>query len=127
LDENRILSHAAVLLLKLISRKMIKSGTTGITRLKGWKKIGDIMSQAEFPSTTIAELIAGELNYQRPFYVSITSENVPLFPLEKTPVQSFDEFLERLEMHLNILQKRLFIGSTGLREMRYIDLDKLTE
>lgn len=127
-DEDHLLSHAySILLLKLISNKVINSGTTGVRRLRGWRKIGDIISQAGFPSTAIAELIAGELNYQRQFYKNISSNDIPLFPLEKTPVKNFEEYITRLEKHLNKLQERMFIGSTGLREIIYIDLDKLTE
>lgn len=53
-------------------------------------------------------------------------EELPLLPLEKEPIEKFSDYLTRLKIHLSILENRFFIGDTGLREIRFIDIDKLT-
>jgi hypothetical protein len=130
-DEEYLLCHAfSMLLLRLISNKDIRTKGPGIAGLKGWSKISDVVAQAGFPSTTLAELIVGSLNYQRPFYESTYSESsarLPLLPLEKRPITKVIEFIEKLREHLELLNQRFFIGDTGLRELRFIDIDKLVK
>jgi hypothetical protein len=130
-DEEYLLCYSfSMLLLRLISNKNHNTHGSGITRLRGWKKISDVITQAEFPSTEIAEIITGSMNYQKPFYENVflnAKTELPLLPLEKEPIVKVSEYLTRLEGHLALLQKRFFIGDTGLREMRFIDIDKLVK
>lgn len=128
-DEYLLCYSFSMLLLRLISNRHFKSWSAGISQLKGWKRISDIIAQAEFPSTELAEIIAGSLNYQKSFYKNTfleLGEELPLLPLEKEPIEKFSDYLTRLKIHLSILENRFFIGDTGLREIRFIDIDKLT-
>ncbi len=129
LDEEFLICYSlSVLLLLLISKKHIYSGAAGIKRLRGWTKISDVIAHSEFPSTVLAEVIAGSLNYQRPFYNYYAEHGgieLPLLPLEKEPIINLADYLQVLEDHLSNVQSRVLIGDTGLREMRFIDLDKI--
>ncbi|BBI33370.1 RNA-directed DNA polymerase [Cohnella abietis] len=131
IDDEYLLNYAlSMLMLRLISNRKFRSRLTGISRLRGWNKISDVVAQAEFPSTALAEIITGSMNYQNPFYNNLNSKKgveLPLLPLEKEPIMKVTEYLTRLEEHLAVLKKRFFIGETGLREIRFIDIDKLVK
>ncbi|WP_141500294.1 reverse transcriptase domain-containing protein [Paenibacillus luteus] len=130
-DDEYLLNYAlSMLMLRLISKRKFRSRSTGISKLRGWNKISDVVAQAEFPSTALAEIITGSMNYQKPFYNNLNLKmgiELPLLPLEKEPIMKVQEYLTRLKEHLAVLKKRFFIGDTGLREIRYIDIDKLVK
>lgn len=124
LDVENVCYSLANLMLRLMARRR-HSKKQGVNRLSGWVNIGEIITRAASPSSVLAEIIAGTLNYQRPLYEYLSKQwnlGLSLLPLESLPIKDLDEFRYIMEKYLNENCPNFKYGL----EIKTVDLDTIS-
>ncbi len=100
----------------------------GLRKLSGWADVKEVLKWAHFPSTSLASLISGAIQYQRLLYQGLVGWHLSAkaHPIDGTPVTTLTRYISDIEAHLNLLGQNSYPGE-NLREVILIDVDLLRD
>jgi hypothetical protein len=109
-----------LMLLRLLQRtpEQVLTPPWGLRKLSGWADVKSVLRWAHFPSTRLACLISGVIQYQRVVSPPVTH------PMEAKPVLTLVEFESILNDHLEDLKQNSYEGE-DIREVILVDVDRL--